>query len=497
MSVTNPSLRTRIYFSMVVMLLLSMLVTGVFTYFHFKNKNDEYHQKRLARQEQRVIAEISYFLKDRDLEENLDTYIKDFADKIYEISKVNKFDINIFNNNGEIIQSSKWHNMDSLDPDFYLEKIDSETLNRIEDQEHVLVEHENVEGSENVLLSTFSYIKNDNGRKICIVHLPYSRSNATNQHEVSEFLSSLLIVYAVLLMVVFVLAYLLSNYITKSLRVIRENFKSIGINKKNAPIEWKGDDEIGALIVEYNHMIAQLEDSADKLARSERESAWREMAKQVAHEIKNPLTPMKLSVQHLQRSYDPNDPDFKEKMRLFSEKMIRQIDTLTTIADEFSNFAKMPKAKIGEIDLIKILKATIALFNATEGVKMHFTNNSKMDGLIIRGDDEQLTRVFNNLIKNGIQAIPDDRKGEVVVVLEETETEVIVQIKDNGMGIPEDKRDQIFVPNFTTKSSGSGLGLAMVKSIVENHHGKVWFETKPPHETSFFVSLPKQSNEEV
>ncbi len=443
----------------------------------------------MARQEQRVIAEISYFLKDRDLEENLDTYIKDFADKIYEIAKVNRFDINIFNNNGQIIQSSKWHNIDSLDPNFYLETIENDILERLEKEGHVLVEHEHPEGKENVSLSTFSYIENDEGQKICIVNLPYSRSNATNRQEVSEFLSSLLIVYAVLLLVVFVLAYLLSNYITKSLRVIRENFKNIGINKKNEPIEWKGEDEIGDLVMEYNNMIAQLEQSADALAKSERESAWREMAKQVAHEIKNPLTPMKLSVQHLQRSYDPDDPDFSDKIKLFSDKMIRQIDTLTTIANEFSNFAKMPKAKIGEVDLIKVLRSTIELFSELD-VRIHFTNNTQTNGLIVQGDDEQLTRVFNNLIKNGIQAIPDDREGEIIVILEEMGDQVRVEIRDNGSGIDIDEQDKIFVPNFTTKSSGSGLGLAMVKSIVENHKGKIWFESDPPNSTSFFVSLP-------
>ena len=486
MSIANPSLRTRIYFSMVVMILISMLVTGVFTIVHFKNKNDDYHSKRLARQEERVIRMIQYFLRDSDLQENLDTYIKDFADKILEIADVNNLNINIFNNKGEILMSS---HMDTSDPEFFKKRAPEDVYNQLVKDEHVVVEHEQ---DGHVYLSTYSYIKNDKDQKICIINLPYSRSDAANKREVSEFLSSLLIVYSVMLVGVILLAYLLSNYITKSLRVIKEKFKSIGINKKNEPIQWKGDDEIGSLVAEYNSMISQLEDSATKLAQSERESAWREMAKQVAHEIKNPLTPMKLSVQHLQRSYDPNDPDFEEKMQMFSDKMIQQIDTLTTIANEFSNFAKMPKAKIGEIDLIKVLKASIGLFEQSEGIKMHFTNNTKLGGLMIQGDDEQLTRVFNNLIKNGIQAIPSDRQGEIVVVLDEVDGNVIVQVKDNGTGIESDKQDKIFVPNFTTKSSGSGLGLAMVKSIVENHNGQVWFTSDPPNETSFFVSLPKE-----
>ena len=486
MSLTNPSLRSRIYFSMIVMILISMIVTGVFTIYYFKGKNDEYHSKRLSRQEDRVISTIQYFLKENALQENMDTYIKEFADKILEIADVNNLDINIFNNSGEILMSS---HMDTSDPIFFLKTVKEDVFAQLQRAGHVVVEHDQ-EGQ--VFLSTFSYIKNDAGKKICIINLPYSRSDAANKREVREFLTSLLIVYAFLLIAVFLLAYLLSNYITKSLRVIREKFKSIGINKKNEPILWKGTDEIGSLVAEYNHMISELEVSAIKLAKSERESAWREMAKQVAHEIKNPLTPMKLSVQHLQRALQADDPDFDEKMQVFSDKMITQIDALTSIANEFSNFAKMPKAKIGEIDLIKILKSTIELFAETEGLKMHFTNNITTDSLMIQGDAEQLTRVFNNLIKNGIQAVPDNRSGEIVVVLEETNQSIIVQIKDNGTGIPKDKEEKIFAPNFTTKSSGSGLGLAMVQSMVENHQGKIWFETDPPNETSFFVSLPKQ-----
>ncbi|MBT6513440.1 MAG: GHKL domain-containing protein [Crocinitomicaceae bacterium] len=489
MSITNPSLRSRIYFSMVIMILVSMLVTGIFTIYHFKAKNDVYHEKRLSRQEERVIATIQYFLKDSELQENLNTYIKDFADKILEIADVNNLEINVFNTSGEILMSSQ---IEIEDPNFYLQTISDSIFTELKRKEHVVIGH--VQG-DTKFLSTYSYVKNRNGNNICIVNLPYSRSDAANKSEVSEFLTSLIVVYAAMLIGVILLAYLLSNYITKSLRVIKERFKSVGINKKNEPIYWKGSDEIGSLVAEYNHMVTQLEFSAEKLAKSERESAWREMAKQVAHEIKNPLTPMKLSVQHLQRSFDPDDPDFKERMASFSDKMIRQIDTLSTIANEFSNFAKMPKANIGEINIIKLVNEACELFSETENLKLNFTNNTGKEVLTITGDNEQLTRVFNNLIKNGIQAIPNERKGEIIVVVEMTADSVIIQVKDNGIGISKDKKEQIFVPNFTTKSSGSGLGLAMVKSIIENHQGSVWFETIPPTETSFFVSLPMLTNQ--
>ena len=230
MSITNPSLRSRIYFSMVIMILVSMLVTGIFTIYHFKAKNDVYHEKRLSRQEERVIATIQYFLKDSELQENLNTYIKDFADKILEIADVNNLEINVFNTSGEILMSSQ---IEIEDPNFYLQTINDSIFTELKRKEHVVIGH--VQG-DTKFLSTYSYVKNRNGNNICIVNLPYSRSDAANKREVSEFLTSLIVVYAAMLIGVILLAYLLSNYITKSLRVIKERFKSVGINKKNEPI---------------------------------------------------------------------------------------------------------------------------------------------------------------------------------------------------------------------------------------------------------------------
>lgn len=470
---------------MVAVIMLSLVVTGVATIVYFKNQNDEYHEKRLSRQEARVISTIEYYLKDSQLDANLDTYIKDFEDKILEIADVNNLKINIFNNQGDILMSSE---VDLDNPDFFKQKIPSDIYQDILSNEHVVIQKEK---DDTKFLSTYSYLKDDLNRKICIINLPYSRSNAANKREVREFLYSLLVIYGVLLVGTAILAYLLSNYITKSLRVIADKFKSIGINKKNERIEWESKDEIGSLVSEYNDMITQLESSADKLAKSERESAWREMAKQVAHEIKNPLTPMKLSVQHLERSYSPDDPDFKEKMAKFSERMIQQIDTLTSIANEFSNFAKMPKSSMSQINLIKVIKSSIEIFDNSENVNIDFQSELDTNDLIINGDDEQLTRVFNNLIKNSIQSIPKERKGEVKVIVSHAKESIKIEVSDNGEGITNEQKDKIFVPNFTTKTSGSGLGLAMVKNIVENHKGDIWFESDPPKGTSFFVTLPQ------
>ena len=248
-------------------------------------------------------------------------------------------------------------------------------------------------------------------------------------------------------------------------------------------------DEIGSLVSEYNRMILELSKSAELLAKSERESAWREMAKQVAHEIKNPLTPMKLSVQHLKRIWKDDAPDGDQKMERLTQTIIEQIDTLSSIATEFSNFAKMPKANLERVDVQQTLLNIIDLFNDSNDIEILF-HNQTIENRIVLADKEQLLRVFNNIMKNAIQSIPKERKGIIEIDLKLENDSYTISIKDNGGGIASDVLDKIFVPNFTTKTGGMGLGLAMVKSIVEEFNGKIWFETKSDEGTIFYVSLP-------
>jgi nitrogen fixation/metabolism regulation signal transduction histidine kinase len=319
-----------------------------------------------------------------------------------------------------------------------------------------------------------------------IIYLPYSETNEFLEKEIETFLSTLLKVYLILLLLGGLVAYFLSNYITRSLTAISERFKNIQFVGKNEKLPWKSNDEIGLLVQEYNKMIDQLEQSAEKLARTERETAWREMAKQVAHEIKNPLTPMKLSLQHLERTYNPNDPDFKDRLERFSKNMIEQIDTLSNIASEFSNFAKMPKAKMEEVNLISIIRSSTDLFKNEANISFVYDT----DNANILGDKEQLLRVFSNLIKNSIQAIPNDREGKITITTISDKDFVIVSVIDNGTGIHEKQKEHIFVPNFTTKNTGTGLGLALVKNIIEQHEGTIWFESELNKGTTFYIKLP-------
>ncbi len=240
-------------------------------------------------------------------------------------------------------------------------------------------------------------------------------------------------------------------------------------------------------------MLDELEKSAGLLARSEREGAWREMAKQVAHEIKNPLTPMKLSIQHLQRALKDNIPDVKELTEKISQRLIEQIENLSNIATAFSDFAKMPQGNFIHLDIIPILSSTVELFQESEQIEIKFQYPENI--CLVNGDKEQLMRVFTNIIKNAIQAIPENQEGIIDILLEDNQTNFLISIKDNGVGIAEEKRNHIFEPNFTTKSSGSGLGLAISKNIIERMSGKIWFESTLNSFTTFYIEIPsvKQS----
>jgi nitrogen fixation/metabolism regulation signal transduction histidine kinase len=291
------------------------------------------------------------------------------------------------------------------------------------------------------------------------------------------------------LLIIAVFAVFLANQITHPLTIVAKHLSEIAIGNKHEPIRWKGNDEIGTLISEYNKMIAALEDSAQKLARSERESAWREMAKQVAHEIKNPLTPLKLGVQLLEKSWREKDPKFDVKFEKFSKSFIEQIESLSLIASEFSNFAKMPDTPFEDVDIEKLIEKTIDVFDQTEDLEILYSVQAT-GKVIVRGGKDHLLRIFNNLLKNAIEAIPDYRKGIIKINLTVQNRSVLITVADNGKGIADNMQDSIFNHNFTTKSSGTGLGLAFVKQAIENMYGSIRFETEPNKGTTFFITLP-------
>jgi nitrogen fixation/metabolism regulation signal transduction histidine kinase len=296
-------------------------------------------------------------------------------------------------------------------------------------------------------------------------------------------------IYALIFIAIGLLAVFIARQITTPLNIIQYSLSKTIYGQKNEPIKWKRKDEIGTLIAEYNNMIAALEQSAQKLAQSERESAWREMAKQVAHEIKNPLTPLKLGLQLLEKSWKDKDPKFDQKFERFSKSFVEQIESLSSIASEFSAFAKMPDTRLEKMDVFDILTQAVVVYKQTENIKINY--RAPENPFKVSADRDQLLRCFNNLLKNAIEAIPQGRDGVIAIEHMITNGAVLLSIKDNGNGIPANLREKIFEPNFTTKSSGTGLGLAFVKNSIENAGGKVWFETIIGEGTTFYISLPE------
>jgi len=318
--------------------------------------------------------------------------------------------------------------------------------------------------------------------------MPYYMDDSLSKKELESFLMNLGIVYINMLLIAFVFAYFLSNYITQSLTRISQKIKTTKLNKENAKIDIeKTPMEVSILIDSYNSMIDDLESSAIKLAKSERETAWREMAKQVAHEIKNPLTPMRLSIQSFEKNFNPEDTKNRTKIRDFSKSLIEQIDTMSSIATAFSDFANMPEQKRELLNVVEVVQIALDIFN-----KDYIEYTTENDEILTLFDRTQLIRVVTNLLNNAIQAIPEGRDPMIFVKVHSNEKNVVINIQDNGNGILEENKTKIFEPSFTTKSSGMGLGLSMIQSIMNAYNGSITFKTKENQGTTFKVTFPKK-----
>jgi len=285
------------------------------------------------------------------------------------------------------------------------------------------------------------------------------------------------------------IAVFIALQITSPLRMLKEGLASVSLDSESSKLDYRGHDEISELVKQYNDMLEQLHNSAIKLARSEREDAWRDMAKQIAHEIKNPLTPMKLNVQQLIKTWEDKPEDFDIRLEKFSDNMIENIDNLSSIATEFSHFARMPQANPQEIDLVSKMKSSVDLFENTSDIDI-VCNCSGLSEVIIFADKEQIKSMLTNIIRNAVQAIPSNRHGIVEISLKLAKEKALITITDNGVGIPDKLGEKLFVPNFTTKSSGMGIGLALVKRIVETANGTIRYESKVNAGTSFYIELP-------
>ena len=487
-----PSLKNKIQVSVIAIIILSFFVIGVITIIFFERKNDEYHQDRLGRKARSIREDTAREIEQEEIDANSLYKFKEIVDPV---STIHSMDINIYDLDGRLVESS---GKDIYSKGLLVPLMNASAFHQLTttEQNEITMDNENSEKIGKLIYDTqYEKLRDPSGKVIAYIGMPYYSQKSKIENDTSDFIGTLLNVYVILLTMAGFIAIFVAKSITRPLSQIGEKLKELKIGKKNEELEWSTKDELGDLIEEYNRMIRKLDDSTKLLAQSERESAWREMAKQVAHEIKNPLTPMKLSIQYLQYAYQSDPSNMETMLKRVSNTLIEQIDNLAQIATEFSNFAKMPRAENEHFELNKLVQSVYDLFSEQRDMKMSISLPKEQ--MMVYGDKNQLMRVFNNLIKNAMQAVPEERKGRVDVILRSLDNNVVqLEVKDNGSGIPTDMEEYIFIPQFTTKSSGTGLGLAISKNIVESLDGSIYFESIENKGTSFFVELPISTNKE-
>ena len=484
MRIKQLSLRNRIFLAMILLILLASVLIAAVTIYQYKEQTNEYNEGRLIRKEESVKASINYWFNTGNtypLETRNLPYI--FKDKIYEISDIENLEINIYELEGKLAISSHAGFVQSDAPKVLYDSI----LNEIySNYQHRSVNTKTIEG--NSFQSSYTYITDNKFKPIGILNLQYVQDNTAQDKDLEEFLMRMAYVYALMFLFAIGLAYFISSYITRSIKEVTDKMIHTRLNKRNEKIILKdASTEIFTLVNAYNAMVDELEESALKLAKSEREQAWREMAKQVAHEIKNPLTPMRLTVQSFQRRFDAKDPEIYDKINEYSKTLIQQIDTMSSIASAFSNFAKMPTQSKENLNVVDVVKHALDIF--TEDYISFFPKNEE---IVAELDKTQLIRVVTNLVKNATQALENVEYKKIEVTVSEENEDIVILVSDNGKGISIEDEDKIFEPKFTTKSSGMGLGLPMVKNIIETYNGSITFTSQIDKGTVFKIIIPKK-----
>ncbi|MBT0811178.1 HAMP domain-containing histidine kinase [Litoribacter ruber] len=463
------------------MLIISIISIGLLT----NSYTDDLHRQ--------------YFNKATIIRNNLASYLEEqtkgamdreqFLEEVHRLAGTTGTDINVYMPNGRLMATNQ--------PSIFEKKVLTDYLHPLavgeilETQNNRLILDEQV-GNLNYKTVYLALRDNERQRILGIISIPFFESESELNMVIADVFSNILNIFVVIFVIFLVVSFFVSKQLIFPFRLLTEKLKATNL-ESNEPMYWPGKDEIGLLVNEYNNMLYKLESSKKILASTEKESAWREMAKQVAHEIKNPLTPMKLTLQHMLRLQAAGQIEDTAQIVRPVESLILQVDTLSDIATSFSTFAKMPLPQSEPIDFKFVVHEAVELFKNNEKGKVCFQDDTVEKIISIIGDEKLFSRIISNLIINGMQAVPDDRVPEIFVHLTSKNSYVKLEIRDNGKGIPEELKDKIFVPNFSTKSEGSGLGLAIARRGVETAGGKIWFETKLGEGTSFYLSFPKIS----
>jgi signal transduction histidine kinase len=472
--------------AILLVLSVAFVVVGMSVLLFVNMLNERKNEENLSQKTKSFIGIL--YNSEKNLPYLLDFDKRNMDQLLREISTIFFSEINLYID-GRLYATS---NPFVFENGFTSTLLDYNVLNAINNkQEHFITQKEAI-GSKKYF-SSYSGIYDASDHPVAVLNVTHFSYSGHHEHDLEAFISTFINLYIFVFLLFLCILLYLSNQITRPIRLLTTYFGKMRIGGKNEKISWSSNDEFAGMIVEYNRMIDELEISAQRLAASEREGGWRDMAKQVAHEIKNPLTPMRLTVQQLQRTWNKQTNRTSEQIERFCHTIVQQIDALSDIANEFSYFAKTPTPHFEHVELKKILSAAIDIYH-NSSVAFHI---SGFDDLYMNIDQHLMLRVFNNLIKNAVESLDGQKNGQVVITASKQDNRLIINIQDNGHGILPSMLQRIFVPTFTTRSSGMGLGLPMVKTIVEEHNGTISVASEEGKGTVFTMEFYNQRNEKT
>lgn len=472
------SLRNKIFWGFLFICGLSILGSTILSFFVLRD--NAINQSRIDQQKKvdALMASLDYAVSHSQIEtEDLEVVL---SNEIYEIADINKHDLIIYDLNGNYLISNK-------DPDLMTQRnVDISIINRIlggEERVDIIEEDKKLNAK---IMSSYMLLRNNMLEPIGIVYTPYYHSDSGYLAVFNRYLKYIILVNLVVIGLGAVLSWIISRNLAKTIRRFSDMIARVALFDQNVkPIRYYRNDELGSLVQSYNRMILQIQDQKERLSQTEKEIAWREMARQVAHEVKNPLTPMKLMVQNFNRKFDPEDPKIVDKVKALSDSLVDQIDVIASVASAFSQFAQLPEKHNEVFELKSEIESIVHIFS---GDKIFIHSNK--DEIMIDMDKVYLSRIITNLITNSKQAESPQRALLINVDIEQIHKKIKISVEDNGVGIEEDKFEKIFEPNFTSKSSGMGLGLSMVKKMVEDYKGEIIVSSEVGYGAKFVITLP-------
>jgi nitrogen fixation/metabolism regulation signal transduction histidine kinase len=475
------SLSFKVQLAFLLILALSLFLYGLGSSIFIGRQFDNYAQEALREKLAAVQAELKSQTATLDTLD-INAVGKPLESKLAKLSTVFKTDLFVFDSDGFLIASSR--------PKLFAygligEHMNAQAMDALLGKNQSYFSHQDQIGKLNYR-SAYLPITNEALKQIGFINLQLFGQQEAYEQQIESFFKAAINVFVLLLAISVFIALVVSNWLIGPLQVVARSVRNLELGKNNQKISYQNDDEIGALVKAYNEKLAELEQAAQQIARSERESAWRDLAQQIAHEIKNPLTPMKLNIQHLLRKMETEDADAKDLAQKSLPSLIEQIDALARMANEFARFAKLPEPNFERLELNGFLDQATTLFDEDQ-TKIHYQPNNTL--LWVSADKDMLNQVFHNLLLNAKQATVNTAEAQISVKASVEEDHVEIAIQDNGIGIDAEQQERIFTPYFTTKSSGSGIGLSVVRQIIEKHNGSIRFESIPNKGTTFYIRL--------